>query len=68
MCLPFVAGHVAKDANKLTAYETMRTCLHLNGPRPRYETVQAGDLIREVAQRRIDKDDLAAWLRKKAVD
>ena len=61
-------GHVFNDANKRTAYKTMIVSLFLNGVRIAHETVEAGDLIREVAQRRLDEDDLAAWLRKKAVD
>ena len=61
-------GHVFNDANKRTAYKTMIVSLVLNGVRIAHETVEAGDLIREVAQRRLDEDDLAAWLRKKAVD
>ena len=61
-------GNFFKKANKRTAYKTMIVSLVLNGVRIAHETVEAGDLIREVAQRRLDEDDLAAWLRKKAVD
>ena len=61
-------GHVFNDANKRTAHQAMDVCLDLNGIELDHEAVEAGDLIREVAQRRLDEDDLAAWLRKKAVD
>ena len=46
----------------------MLVCLDLNGVRITHETVEAGDLIHAVAQRRMDEEDLAAWLRRKAVD
>lgn len=65
-CVAVATGHVFNDANKRTAYKTMIVCLYMNGERIVHETVEAGDLIREVAQRRLDEDDLAAWLRKKA--
>lgn len=61
-------GRVFNDANKRTAYKSMIVCLFINGARVDHDTTEAGDIIREVAQRRMDEDDLAAWLRKKAVD
>lgn len=61
-------GHVFNDANKRTSYRCMLACLDLNGVAITHDTTEAGDIIREVAQRRMDEDDLAAWLRKKAVD
>ncbi len=61
-------GHVFNDANKRTAYRSLLACLDLNGITLSHDTVEAGDIIREVAQGRMDEDDLAAWLRKKAVD
>ncbi len=61
-------GHVFNDANKRTAYRTMLACLDLNGIAISHDTIEAGDIIREVAQRRMDEEDLAAWLRKRAVD
>ena len=65
-CVAVATGHVFNDANKRTAYKTMIVCLHLNGLRISHETVEAGDLIREVAQGRIDEETLADWLRAKA--
>ncbi|KIN78024.1 type II toxin-antitoxin system death-on-curing family toxin [Sulfitobacter mediterraneus] len=67
-CVAIATGHVFNDANKRTAHQTMDVCLDLNGVQLAHETIEAGDLIRNVAQRRLDEDDLAAWLRKKAVD
>lgn len=61
-------GHVFNDANKRTAYRCMLACLDLNGYAMAHDTIEAGDVIREVAQRRMDEDDLATWLRAKAVD
>lgn len=65
-CVAVATGHVFNDANKRTAYKTMIVCLHLNGIRIDHDTIEAGDLIRDVAQRRIDEDALADWLRAKA--
>lgn len=65
-CVAVATGHVFNDANKRTAYKTMIVCLHLNGIRIAHNTVEAGDLIREVAQGRIDEETLADWLRAKA--
>ena len=67
-CVAISNGHVFNDANKRTAYKSMIVCLHLNGMRITHDTVEMGDLIRQVAQGRVQEDDLAAWLRKKAVD
>ena len=67
-CVAVATGHVFNDANKRTAYKSMIVCLHLNGIAISHDTVEAGDIIREVAQRRMDEDDLSAWLRKKAGD
>lgn len=67
-CVAVCTGHVFNDANKRTSYKTLIICLHLNGVRIAHETAEAGDIIREVAQRRMDEDDLAGWLRRKAVD
>ncbi|MCZ4367606.1 type II toxin-antitoxin system death-on-curing family toxin [Sulfitobacter dubius] len=65
-CVAVATGHVFNDANKRTAYKTMIVCLHLNGIRIAHDTIEAGDLIREVAQGRIDEETLADWLRAKA--
>ncbi|MFG6498084.1 type II toxin-antitoxin system death-on-curing family toxin [Sulfitobacter sp. 1A13191] len=65
-CVAVATGHVFNDANKRTAYKTMIVCLHLSGIRIDHDTIEAGDLIREVAQGRIDEETLADWLRAKA--
>ncbi|MFG6516257.1 type II toxin-antitoxin system death-on-curing family toxin [Sulfitobacter sp. 1A13496] len=65
-CVAVATGHVFNDANKRTAYKTIIVCLHLNGIRIAHDTIEAGDLIREVAQGRIDEETLADWLRAKA--
>ena len=65
-CVAIATGHVFNDANKRTAHQAMDVCLALNGVELDHAAVEAGDLIREVAQRRMDEDDLAAWLRRKA--
>lgn len=67
-CVAIATGHIFNDANKRTAHQAMDVCLDLNGVQIAHKAVEAGDIIREVAQRRMDEDDLAAWLRKKAVD
>lgn len=66
-CVAVATGHVFNDANKRTAYRVMIVCLALNGVQITHETEEMGDLIRDVAQRKLDEDDLAAWLRRKAV-
>ena len=65
-CVAVATGHVFNDANKRTGYKTGIGCWHLNGLRISHETVEAGDLIRGVAQGRIDEETLADWLRAKA--
>ena len=65
-CLAVATGHVFNDAKKRTAYRTMIVCLALNGVRIAHETQEAGDIIRAVAQRQMDDEDLAAWLCTKA--
>lgn len=65
-CVAIATGHVFNDANKRTAHQAMDVCLALNGVELDHEAIEAGNLIREVAQRRMDEDDLAAWLRRKA--
>lgn len=60
--------HVFNDGNKRTAYKSMVVSLYLNGIRIVHATTEAGDVIREVAQRGMDEEDLSKWLCKKAVD
>ena len=66
--IAIATGHVFNDANKRTAYKSMIVCLKLNDIRVAHGTVEAGDIIRKAAQRQLDEDDLAAWLRSKVVD
>ncbi|WP_218943450.1 type II toxin-antitoxin system death-on-curing family toxin [Exilibacterium tricleocarpae] len=56
-------GHVFNDANKRTAFASMDTCLYLNNIELTYETIEAGDMIRRVAQGRLEESALANWLR-----
>ncbi|MEX3316017.1 type II toxin-antitoxin system death-on-curing family toxin [Sulfitobacter sp. PS-8MA] len=65
-CVAVATGHVFNDANKRTAHLVLDICLDLNGVQLDHDTIEAGDLIRDVAQRRIDEDSLADWLRAKA--
>ncbi len=67
-CVAVASGHVFNDARKRTAHQSMDICLALNGIEIDHEAVEAGDIKREVAQRRMDEVDLSAWLRKKAED
>lgn len=59
-------GHCFNDANKRTAHQCMDVCLDLNGVEITWDTVEAGDKIILLAQRIIDEDHLAEWLRSKA--
>jgi len=57
-------GHCFNDGNKRTAYRSMEVCLEGNGVSPVWEAVEVGDLIIRVAQRLVDEDELAGWLRR----
>ncbi|MBV1883128.1 MAG: type II toxin-antitoxin system death-on-curing family toxin [Pseudomonadales bacterium] len=59
------ACYVFNDANKRTAFVAMDICHALNGLELEYETIEAGDKIRKVAQNSIDEVELAEWLRSK---
>ncbi len=65
-CVAIATGHVFNDANKRTAHQAMDVCLDLNGVQLDHIAEEAGDIIRNVAQRKLDEDDLATWLRRKA--
>lgn len=56
-------GHCFNDANKRTAYESMVVALELNGVMLEPKVEEVGPLIIEVAQGRVEEQDLAAWLR-----
>jgi len=60
-------GHVFNDANKRTAFATMDTCLILNGIELSFTTVEAGDMMIDVAQGKHDEAALAHWLRSQSV-
>ncbi|MCG6902822.1 MAG: type II toxin-antitoxin system death-on-curing family toxin [Rhodobacter sp.] len=59
-------GHCFNDANKRTAYQTMDSCLDLNGVQLGWNVNEIGPLIIEVAQGQVDEAELADWLRRKA--
>ena len=56
-------GHCFNDGNKRTAYRMMIVCLKVNGVVISHETQEVGDMIIRLAQRQIDEDDMANWLR-----
>ncbi len=59
-------GHRFNDANKRTAFRSMDTVLRLNGIRLQYHDEDIGPLIIELAQRKLEGEDLADWLRARA--
>ena len=56
-------GHVFNDGNKRTAFSAMDMCLVINGVVLVWDMKAVGDIIIEVAQGKLDEDELAAWLR-----
>ena len=56
-------GHVFNDAKKRTAFRSMDICLQLNGIFLKYDTVEMGQTIINVAQKRIDEVELSYYLR-----
>jgi len=56
-------GHVFNDAKKRTALRSMDICLQLNGIFLKYDTVEMGQTIINVAQKRIDEIELSYYLR-----
>ena len=61
-------GHCFNDGNKRTAHQCMDVCLDLNGIEITWDTVAVGDTIIAAAQRQIDAQDLADWLRVRVGD
>lgn len=60
-------GHVFNDANKRTAYASMKLCLVLNEVDTNLgDTKDVGDMIIRVAQGIVDEKELALWLRRRA--
>ncbi|KOR33515.1 death-on-curing protein [Achromatium sp. WMS3] len=58
-------GHVFNDANKRTAYASMKICLDINGIPNKFGVEEVGQVIIKVAQGAMDEIELATWLRKK---
>ncbi len=65
--LAIATGHCFNDGKKRTAFDTMTFCLHLHGIRIAHNTQDVGDLIIALAQGKLGEDQLAAWLRQRAV-
>jgi len=55
-------GHVFNDANKRTAYASMKICLDINTIPNQFETEAIGQVIIKVAQGLMDEMELASWL------
>jgi death on curing protein len=58
-------GHCFNDGNKRTAYQSMDTCLDLNGITIAWDTVEVGQTIIRCAMGQMADGDLADWLRVK---
>ncbi|MCF6233149.1 MAG: type II toxin-antitoxin system death-on-curing family toxin [Rhodobacteraceae bacterium] len=56
-------GHCYNDGNKRTAFDCMNFCLDINGVRLEWDAEKAGNMIIRLAQRLIDEEDMADWLR-----
>ncbi len=59
-------GHCFNDANKRTAFRAMQTVLWLNGAEALFDVQDAGPLIIDMAQGKVEEGDLAGWLQMKA--
>lgn len=59
-------GHCFNDGNKRTAYQSMDTCLDLNGIQMAWNTEEIGQIIIRCAQGMMEDGDLADWLRDRA--
>ncbi|MFC4667721.1 type II toxin-antitoxin system death-on-curing family toxin [Seohaeicola nanhaiensis] len=61
-------GHCFNDGNKRTAFDAMNFCLVVNGVVIEWtDTAEAGDRIIALAQRLIGEEEMAEWLRMKAL-
>jgi death-on-curing protein len=60
-------GHCFNDGNKRTAHQTMDICLDLNGVQIAWNQEEVGDRIIQLAQGLIGDEDMAAWLRSRAL-
>lgn len=61
-------GHCFNDANKRTAHQSMDACLDLNGVQITWTAEDVGPVVIRLAQRQIEAEDFAAWLRERAQD
>jgi death on curing protein len=60
-------GHCFNNANKRTSHQSMDVCLDLNGVEISWSHTETGNQIIRLAQRVIDEEDMAAWLRSRQV-
>jgi death-on-curing protein len=60
-------GHCFNDGNKRTAFDAMNFCLEMNGIILDWKTEEVGQKIIALAQGRLEDQDLADWLRDKAI-
>ena len=60
-------GHCINNGNKRTAHQSMDVCLDLNGVEIAWDHEETGNMIIRLAQRLIDDEDMAAWLRSRAL-
>ena len=58
-------GYVFNDGNKRAAFTVMDICLVQNGIEPNYDVIEAADVIIQLAQRKLDEQQLAQWLRQR---
>lgn len=58
-------GHCFNDGNKRTAFRTMQIALWVNGIKALFSVEEVGPLIIDVAQGKVEAEDLAEWLRGK---
>lgn len=56
-------GHCFNDGNKRTAYAIIPATLKLNGHEAQYNEIELADMVRDLAQSKIDETQLANWLR-----
>ena len=57
-------GHTFNDGNKRTAMVSMVTFLILNGISVTASNTAIEDMMVDVAEKKVEKDELAAWLKK----
>lgn len=62
--LSIAQGHVFNDGNKRTAFAVMDMCLYNHDFVMKWDVIEVGDIIIQVAQGKIDEVALATYLRK----